>query len=213
MTVHRLILFFLLTFYLPLSAQKPKHPRPLFGLHYGYRLPSQNFYNQLNSVSDFDVGKPLQVFGFTYSSHVLFGRRGTADGHGMYSTIIPKTIRINDSVSSKINGFVFSLALGKSLVTKSGALGIGAYLGVNTGRLRLSGTESLKQKNPFFSPKVGLEPRVLLGKMGISFILEYEYDLSKSGWRKTRFSNGDKLPLNSLRQSGITGLVCIGFKL
>jgi hypothetical protein len=83
----------------------------------------------------------------------------------------------------------------------------------STVSLRMYGNELVRQKNPFFSPKVGLQPKIKLGKIAVSLIIECEYDLSKSDWRRTLFSNNDKVYINNLRQTGITGQLAIGYVL
>jgi hypothetical protein len=138
-------------------------------------------------------------------------REYTFYSHLIYSQIVPQTIQVKDTIKCKITGFVLGVACGKALITKSGLFSTFLYIGFNTGRLRMYGNELVNQKNPFFSPKVGLQPKIKLGRLAISFIIEYEYDISNSNWKRTYFSNNTKTNLNSLRQTGITGQLGIGY--
>ena len=184
-----------------------------FDVYYGYRSYFQNFYNQLNTTNNTQFNKPLQTIGIGYSGELESTREHKFFSHFLYSQIIPQTIHIKDTIKCKITGFVFSAAYGRALTTKSGVFNTFFYIGFNTGRLRMYDNELVRQKNPFFSPKLGLQPKVRLGHIIISFIVEYEYDISKSNWRRTLFSNNDKVSLNNLKQTGLTGLVAIGFTL
>lgn len=183
-----------------------------FDFYYGYRSSFQSFYNQLNTTNNFKFNKPLQTLGIGMSGEFNISRADNFNGHFIYSQIIPQTIHIKDTIKCKITGFIFSFAYGRTLLTaKSGIFNLGFYLGFNTGRLRMYGNELVRQKNPFFSPKIGLQPKIKLGHIDFTFIFEYEYDISKSDWKRTLFSNNDKVSLNNLRQTGITAQVGIGY--
>lgn len=191
-----------------------KHEHDLFiDAYYGYRSYSQNFYNQLNTPGSIKLNGPLRVIGAGAGLH--FSTLGSG-GHGfsgvehvIYSQIIPQEIYIQDTLKGKITGGVFSLDFGKQLKSKIAILDY--YIGFNTGRLRIYDNELIRQKNLFFSPKIGIRPRIKYGKIALVAIVEYEYDISKTKWSKTFFATSNKAAISGLRQSGLTTEVGIGY--
>ena len=73
--------------------------------------------------------------------------------------------------------------------------------------------DMVRQKNPFFSPKVGIQPKFLIKRFTLTFIAEYEYDISKLGWRRTAFAVHDPLTIEKFRQSCFTGMVGCSYRL
>ncbi|MFI5141223.1 MAG: hypothetical protein ACHQII_02605 [Bacteroidia bacterium] len=180
-----------------------------FDIYYGYRSYFQNFYNQLNTTKNTQFNKPVQTIGIGYSGYFAVNRESTFYGRFIYSQVIPQSIIVNNNINCKITGFVFNAAFGKELETKKFAVYF--YAGFNTGRLRMYGNELVRQKNAFFSPKIGLQPKIKLGHIIVSLIIEYEYDITNPNWRRTYFSNNNKINLSSFRQTGITALLSIGY--
>lgn len=204
-----LLTFFLVLTYFCFYGQK-YDPISSFDLYYGYRPQFQNFYNQLTTVNDFDFGKPLQMIGIGSSGNYVINMDGNFTGHLIYNQIIPRSIHVQDTLKGKLSGFIFSLAVGSAFTIKSEKFAFYYYVGLNTGRLRMYGNDLIKQKNAFVSPKIGIQPKIRIGKISLSLILDYAYDLSKSDWKKTLFSNGNKVQPASLRQTGFTGQFGIG---
>jgi hypothetical protein len=207
----RITFLFIFLSNLYLTAQNKTGAFSSFDLYYGYRPQFQNFYNQLNTVKDLNFGKPLQMVGIGLSGQFVVMRDGTFNGHFIYNQIIPQTIYVSDTLEAKVSGFVFSFAYGGAITTKSEKFALCYYLGFNTGRLRMYSNDVLKQKNPFFSPKIGIQPKAKIGKISLTLILDYEYDATNPNWRRTIFSNPNQSTLASLRQTGITGQLGIGY--
>jgi hypothetical protein len=180
-------------------------------VYYGYRIQSQNFHNQLNILNDFNFNRPLQTVGVGLSGNFVLSRNGNFKGHFIYSQIVPQTISIQDTLTSRITGFVFSFAYGGAILTPSEKFGLTYYIGLNAGRIKINGAESLKQKNPFFSPKIGIQPKIRMGRLALIMTIEYEYDISKRNWKSTNSSNTEKYDLKMLRQTAFTGQVGIGY--
>ncbi len=86
-------------------------------------------------------------------------------------------------------------------------------LGFNTGRIKLSGNEFVSQKNAFFSPKIELKPHFRISRFFLSFIFEYEYDISKSAWKKLGSGPSEQINLNALSSTGVSAFVNIGYLL
>jgi hypothetical protein len=180
-------------------------------LYFGFRNLDQSFYNQLNTTDKINPSMPLRTIGIGESGVSAVTRNFYFYGHLIYNHVIPQTIIIQDSIKGKITGFIFSGAFGGVLKTKSERLALIYYTGFNTGRLRMFQNELIRQKNPFFSPKIGLQPKINFGPLSLTFFAEYEYDISKSSWRKTSLADNNKIKINTLRQTGITGQIGIGY--
>jgi hypothetical protein len=197
-----------------LSTFGQKDPKNLISpvdVFYGYRTYSQTFYDQLNTVSNFSTNKPLQIIGLGGGGAVAINRDWNGYGHSIYNHILPQTIFIQDTLKGKITGFSFGFALGGAFETKKQNAALGYYAGFNTGRLKIIDNNYAEQKNPFFSPKVGIHPKIKIWKFALSLILEYEYDLSKTSWRQTSKANDNQTKINSLRQSGLIGQIGLGY--
>lgn len=182
-----------------------------FDLYYGYRPNFQNFYNQLNTTNKFELGMPIQMIGIGTSGRFPMTRDGSLCGHFIYNQIIPQTIYISDTIKCKITGFNISFADGDAISTSSRRFTLFYYAGFNTGRLRLYGNQLTKQKNFYFSPKIGIQPKITYKKFAMSFIIECEYDITNPNWKRTLFSNRDQTKINKIRQSGVTGQIGIGY--
>lgn len=177
-------------------------------LCYGYKMLDQNFYSNFNTLPNFSFGKPLQTIGVSMTEWWSVGARGARNNYLYYNQFIPQTIVVNNN-TCKITGFVFGFSMGADLLRKSKHFDLLLNGGFNTGRLRLYNNNLVKEKNPFFAPKISLQPRVCLNKLVISLTMEYDYDISKARWLFT----GGTANLNSLKQSGFTTFINIGYAL
>ena len=204
------ILFICICFFL--NAQKRKNTSlNSFDIYYGYHTNTQNFYNQLNTTDKLQFNTPIRTIGIGTSGNYVLNRDGHFQGHTTYSQVIPQKITVQDSLIGSLTGFIVGLAYGGGFTNKSRTLTLGYYIGANTGRLRIYGNEFLRQKNPFFSPKIGIQPKLRIGAVSITAIVEYAYDLSKPGWRKTNFANDQKVNMSGLRQTGINAQLGMGY--
>lgn len=195
------------------TTAKPYHNNSL-DLYYGYRVYDKSYYNQINSIEKkLDPKLPIQIIGFGLSGHgYTINRSGRIAGQLNYYKIIPTRIMIQDSLKTKLSGFVYGMSLGLGLTNGKKTIGIGCYLGFNTGRSTLSKNEYISQKNQFFSPKITLQPKVIIKHISISIILEAEYDVTNPAWKKTLFNRKDLHLLQPFQQNCFTGLVSIGYK-
>jgi hypothetical protein len=182
-----------------------------YDVYYGHRSYFQNFYNQLNTTKNIQFNKPIQTIGFGTSGRIIDDKNGNFYGHLIFNQVIPQSIIINNNINCKITGFVFSAAFGGGPTYKKFSTYF--YFGFNTGRLRMYGNELVRQKNAFFSPKIGLQPKIKFGKLALSLIFEYEYDVTNPNWKRTDFSNNNKINLTSFRQTGITAQLGVGYNL
>ena len=182
-----------------------------FDLYYGYRPSFQNFYNKLNTTSKFDLNQPLQIIGIGISGQFIVTRGNNFFGHFIYNQVIPKDIILNDTIKCKITGFNFSYGYGDAITSKTGLFSLYYYAGFNTGRLRTYGNELARQKNFYFSPKIGLQPKIKIKNIAISLIIECDYDITNANWKHNTFSSRNQTKINKFRQSGITGQLGIGY--
>jgi hypothetical protein len=182
-----------------------------FDLYFGYRPSFQNFYNQLNTTNKFALNAPLQIIGIGTSGEFVVTRDGNFYGHFIYNQVIPKDIIVNDTIKCKITGFNFSFAYGDAISTRSGLFSLYYYAGFNTGRLRIYDNDLTRQKNVYFSPKIGIQPKIKYKDISLSFILECDYDITNPNWKHTLLSNREQTRITKFRQSGITAQIGIGY--
>lgn len=191
--------------------------RPLYyQLYFGYKTYLKAITNNINTFDNFRADHPLQVVGIGFSEQLTFSAGNTGGNfHGIFSYqyIIPQPVWINDSINGRITGFVFGAGGGKLFTQRSGTFSFLLYGGFNTGRLRLYNNETIRQKNPFFSPKIGIRPKLNIGRVSFSILAEAEYDISKTSWRRLNIANPDKVNIDKLRQSGLTTLIGISYRL
>lgn len=194
-------------FFLFSSAQNNRFTSYL-DVYFGYRTHIATFYDQINTFNSFNLSSPLQTVGIRWNEYYFTQSFTTFAGLG-YSQVLPQVIYVQDTLKGKITGGILSFNAGFLFITKSANLH--CYLGFNTGRLRMYQRELIKQKNPFFSPKIGVQPWLKLGKLALTAIVEYEYDVSKTEWRRTSFANKTKAEIAPLRQSAMTVQAGISF--
>lgn len=171
---------------------------------YGNYLFRNNFDDQFNTIENLSLGSPVQTIGLSLSGAYTRYKKHLYAVHYSYSQIIPQRIVINDSISSKINGFILSVnMLGIDLLPKSKIANCIVSFGFNTGRFRISGNEYIQQKNPFFSPTLSLQPKIRVGPIVFSIRGDYGFDISKKGWRSVNFTNKTNgINLNPFKQTG-----------
>lgn len=209
-----IIIVFLILFQLSAIGQNKSsnQEEAWWDVYYGYRVSNRNFYNQLNTINSFKFGSPLQTVGVRWK--IFFGthHRIFKNGHIGYSQILPQTIVIQDTLKGKITGGFFNFAFGYYIKTK--AVNLMVYLGFNTGQLNIYKNDLIRQKNPTFSPKVGIQPWFRFKKFAITPIVEYEYDISKTKWKQTWFFKSENIVgIAPLRQSALTVQIGLNFDL
>ena len=217
----KLVCIFFLLHSLSGFCQKKKPTKDVDSTHefsldivYGTRLFNNEFYSQVNTQRNFSFNRPVQVAGIGSSGVIsMSGRYGTSwiGGHIAYCQVIPQKIAINDTVSCNLNGYLYSMTLaGIDIFSRSKTFALLASAGFNTGRLRLHGNEWARQKNPFFSPKFTLQPKIRMRMLVLSVRAEYEWDISSPNWRRTYPANENKITLEKFRETGTTILFCVG---
>jgi hypothetical protein len=178
------------------------------------RVYNKNYYNQLNTKDGFNQSNPPCFAGIGYSGYrFAIGRKASMLIQMNYYKIIPSRIFIEDSLNTKLSGFVYGFGIGKGLFTKNRKLSISAYLGFNAGRITLSKNDLITQKNQFFSPKITIQPKVIIKKFVISLIIEAEYDVSNPKWKQTTFEKKQPYLLLPFHQTCFTGILSIGWRL
>lgn len=182
-----------------------------FDFYYGYRLQEQGFYDQLNTVKSIRLNSPLQLVGIRACDYLHQGKKMDILQNFSYTQVLPHTIQVQDTIKGKITGCVWGIGIGGLLISRH--LNFHYYIGFNAGRLRMHGNELIRQKNPFFSPKAGIQPWFKFGRMAITAIVEYEYDVSKTSWRRTWFANSNKVTVDRFRQTGLTAQLGVSFML
>lgn len=207
-----IVLLFLFFFSSYLIAQKDSSVSTTsFDLYFGYRPSFQSFYNQINTTSKFDLNTPLQIVGIGISGQFIVTRGDNFFGHFIYNQVIPKDITLNDTIKCKITGFNFSYGYGDAITSKTGLFSLYYYAGFNLGRLRTYSDELARQKNFYFSPKIGIQPKIKIKNIAISLIVECDYDITNPNWKHNTFSSRDQTKITKLRQSGVTGQIGIGY--
>lgn len=84
--------------------------------------------------------------------------------------------------------------------------------GFNTGRLLVKSKGFVSQKNPFFAPTIFLQPQLYVKHFRFSIKTEYQFDLSKVGWRSLNITKETaKFYLTPLRQSALIVNISIGW--
>ncbi len=224
--MHKLLAFFSITLLSTATAQvnrikieKEKPPAPKFyhqttlDVYYGNRIYINNIYSQLNTVERTSLSTPPSVVGFGVSGYDhIFPRSRRIRTLFNYYKVVPATVMIQDSLKTTLSGFVFGAAFGPSFSNLKKTVNLNIYLGFNTGRTTLINNEYISQKNPFFSPKISIQPKVIIKRFAISLIAEAEYDVSNPAWKAKRWNKKAAHPLSSFNQTCYTGIISIGYK-
>lgn len=183
----------------------------IYGNHF-YKSPVNN---QFNSLKSFNLYQPVQSVGLSFTNVYIINRERKQTMHISYSQIIPQTVFINDTLKSKINGYVFSINLVSFDITKnSKSMSTPFGLGFNTGRLKLQSDSYKPQKNPFFAPAFFLNPRFLIGKVVLGVRFDYQFDISRKGWRSVINTKKDlSFPVKDFNQTGLIVNLSLGWNL
>ncbi|MBK7668661.1 MAG: hypothetical protein IPJ32_15785 [Sphingobacteriaceae bacterium] len=137
-----------------------------FDIVYGQKVFAKNFYKQLNTFDSLNFEAPVNFIGFGFSGHNYAVNTRSNFAIIMYfNFILPQPIKIKDTVSTKLNGFAYNLGWGKALKGPKQRLSLGFFIGFNTGFTKSKTAELGKQVNPFFSPKIAIQPRLAIKKL------------------------------------------------
>lgn len=178
-------------------------------IYYGFKSYRNSFYNQLNNINNVNLNSPITILGFGVSNYdFAYNPRGQVVFHMSLYMYQKSSITISDTNSSKIKGFSYNFGIGKIFATHNRRFSFPIYLGFKTGRLKLNLADGSNPVNPFFSPKLTIQPKIMLTrKLSLSLVIDFEYDVSKTLWKK---SNSGSY-LTNYNQSGLAGLISIGY--
>lgn len=193
-----------------------------FDLVYGNVLYRKNLEQQLNTISDYQPGKPLQYAGVSVSGAALLNKKHTIFGNFLAAKYLPQSFQINDSVSGKLSGSVFGLTAGFDCFPKTEWFDVIVSGGLNLGRMKLVQQKwdylrykdnNLHLKNMLICPKVSLMTKVYFKKLCLTFAGEYAYDISGSRWNEKTLSLGkpESLTVPGFNQTGLYLSVGIGY--
>lgn len=193
-----------------------KHWSQSFDFIYGQKyLSHKTFDGALNNLDKLNFGKPLTYVGIGTTLYLTV-TRGVFNhpSNIYYAQVVPQDVKLNDSITAKITGFNLGFTIhGFDAFPHKRNLDLIFNMGINTGRLRFYGNSLVTQKNPYFSPKVSMSPRVIIGRIGLQAIITYEFDISRKNWRKMTFSDSPKINLPQTSSTGLTILASIGYVL
>ena len=178
----------------------------------GKKIFNDNFYSQINSFDNIDIQTPVNFIGVGLNGYFITSMSGpNYPGHMALLYLVPQAISINSEKCS-LTGYTFSMsAYGWNLLRDNSKHMIIVSTGINVGNLRINGSGSLQQKNPFFAPMISLCPKFLIYHFSVSMNIQYDYDITNPNWKKTWFGNSNFVHANKLRQSGLTALICLGY--
>jgi hypothetical protein len=190
----------------------PGAPLELF---FGKKYVQQSFYNQLGTLAKPDLVSPLNCVGLGGSGDFILTRGGSYSGHFFLVYIVPQPIKIDSIEGGKISGCIFSASLfGWELLKNQKHVHCIVSGGINLGRLRILGSDMLHQKNAQFAPMAALQPYFYIGKMKLGLNLQYDYDVSKTRWKRTWFAPKQyQHSIAPLRQTGASAFFCVGWNL
>jgi hypothetical protein len=177
----------------------------------GSKLYFHSFYDALNTVDSYRSYSPVHFVGISRSGRMYLTRGKDFDGHFSFGQILSKRIQLNDTIRPTIGGFIFGFSYGRDLLRASKLFDAIFGIGFSTGRLKLNDMVSINQKNPFFAPKLSLQPKINLNKITIAIRIEYEYDISQPTWSYQRNRPNRYDGVNSFNQTSLTCIASIGY--
>lgn len=221
MRFKRIFKLLLLLFPLALQAQDAPGGVPAgapLELFYGKKWFQQSFYNQLGTLAKPDFVSPLHLAGVGSSGKFYVSTRSydfNYYGHFFLAYIIPQPVKIDSIEGGKISGCIVSASLfGWDLLKNQKNVHCIVSGGLNFGRLRIIRNDMLRQKNAQFAPMASLQPYFYIGKMKLGLNLQYDYDVSKTRWKRTWFAPKQyQHSIAPFRQTGASAFLCVGWNL
>jgi hypothetical protein len=158
----------------------------------------------------------LSSFGLSYKGTGLINRHLVCESHLTYQLFIPTNYSFSDSLHYKFQGYQIGMNFGKDLFPRSNLFDLFVGIGFNAGRFKLLqkdlkiADKFLKYTNPFFSPKISLEPKIVTNSFSFSIIGEYLFDVSNPNWhvKDSRLST-----LGITRSTGFFVQFCLGLQI
>ncbi len=167
--------------------------------------------NDLNSFNKIDDVQPTYICFLINQAYVAGGANDSETWRATvsYAQMIPYQTTIQDSLSMKLSGFCFRQVHELFLWQPSKSFSILTSIGASMGRLKLWGDKSANQKNQFFRPEVGIQPRLLIGRIAFSLNAFYGLDIGSGKWKKSWFNKTSQVDLPRFTQGGLD----LGFSL
>jgi len=203
-----------------IKIQKEKEKKPpsyrfhlvSWDLIYGQKIFAKDFYKQLSTFTKLNSNLPVKFIGIGWSTFdFYYNPRGELTFSMLFNYFYPQKIIIRDSINSNLSGFSYNCGWGKHIANKKRSFCLAGYVGFNAGFTKITTSTFGRQVNPFFSPKVALQPKVLIRRFAFSLIFDCEYDISNPVWRGSGRTEDNTKPIN-FNQTGLSVLATIGYR-
>lgn len=196
--------------------------KSIMTLEYGiskYQLSALN--DKMKTSFDSTFSNYLGCLGASITGSGLVMRKFAMDTHLdiVFYHSRPMVIEINDSSRYHIRGFQIGLDGCKDLFPKHNSIDLLIGLGFNTGRLVFANwdltiedkfNKKNKYTNPFFAPKLTIEPRIILFKyMSISIRAELQLDVTNQRWN---IKNNSLDPIGGSAATGYSIRLALGLQ-
>lgn len=213
-------------FLLALSARAQ---RTSLTLSYGNYLFEKGFprtdgqqMSAVNTKDAFTIGHPIQSVGLFANGMFRIDQRWKISGHFGGAKFLPQQFTVNDSVSGKISGCLYTVSAGYDLFPKIKAIDLIFSGGLNLGRTKLvqekfdfleKSGNNLHVKNMFISPKASCMLQVFVGKFVLNLNAEYAYDISGSNWKEKLLARHkpESVDVPDFSQTGLAFSVGLGW--
>jgi hypothetical protein len=169
----------------------------------------------LSSTGTPPIIQQVKTAGITFATHLNVNRTISFNFKLDFDYFLPQDVQLTPSIRVTQTGYGWGMAFGRDLFPKSKYVDVVASFGFNAGTVKLIWTapayaqKDLFYRNPFFAPKVVVQPFVMLGRISFGLRAAYQYDISRGNW-----THKDK-SLSDLGNSYMTGFILegvIGFK-
>jgi len=198
-----------------IEKEKPLKPKfysqASYDLYAGKRIYLENFYQLLNTTQKASLQAPPTIVGLGISGYDHHYRWRFSSFLNYYQ-VIPSPVRLEDSLKATLSGYVLGYAGGMRFSNIKKTLNLNIYIGASAGRMVLLNNATISQRNPFFSPKISIQPKVVIKRFSFSLIAEAEYDVSKPAWKARRWAPGPDHLLTPFRQTCYTAVASIGYR-
>jgi hypothetical protein len=198
--------YFIFLFLIQFSLYFAQTGKPGATLTYGNLIYKNNFLDQTHTVDNKNWQLPTRFIGLHLTDYIIVinPRMQTYVGCGMNYFLATELAM--DSLKPKFSGTVFSLDLGKIMFQGVKHFRLFIYSGFTTGNYMLKSGNTV-YKNPFFSPKITITPKVYFGRFYIGISGGYNRDISKVHWIRKK---GDSYNISGWDQSCYNFQVLIG---
>src|SRR6218665_11980 len=169
---------------------------------YGYTIYQSAPLGWVNTFNAFRFGRPVKLIGLQGSYFAYNIGPYTYKGALGFYKLLPEKVKINDSTTSTLGGFSFSMDLFTRIFYKnSQRIKLKVALGFAAGQIKL--LEDLNRKNPFFAPQLSIAYNYRVKKVAFSFGAAYFYDVSNKDWKEMRSKPKIPAELLRFRQTGL----------